>query len=237
MTANDKRAILLNMSAKTLAAVLLAAVLFSSKKDSTPGGKPPGKKKSPLAAQPAPSAGGVLLVGDSQSVAATSPGRRLAALLTKAGKPTRVIAKGGETASYFVGKGGGAGELARELSHKPAWVIVFLGSNEGANVARTPAMKPAMLKAHQRLKAIIDAAGAKALFVGPPMFGEKVRPGAGGRPINEGAAELVAGWQSIYNHFIDARPLTPEHTGVHFFGKGEAAAFAAALAPAVLGVL
>jgi len=234
------------MSAKTLAAVLLAAVFFSSKTNSSPGRIPPKKKSPPPAAQPAPSVGGFVLVGDSQSVAATSPGRRLAALLTKAGKSCRVIAKGGKTASYFVGKGGGAPELARELAHKPAVVIVFLGSNEAANVAAFPTKGGALnikqiaaqLRGHEELKAAIEAGGAKALFVGPPKFGPKVTSASGGLPLNDGAAALVVGLENIYSpHFIDARPLTPEHKGVHFFGKGEAEAFAAALAPAVLAAL
>jgi hypothetical protein len=65
----------------------------------------------------------------------------------------------------------------------------------------------------------------------------RVKSESGGRPLNEGAAALVPGLQAIYSDFIDARPLTPIHKGVHFFGKGEAEAFAAALAPVVLAAL
>lgn len=173
-----------------------------------------------------------MLLGDSQSVSPGSPGALLASSLG-----ARRLAKGGKTAAYFA-SGGGKAALLEELDKRPRWVIVFLGSNELANVSAFPlksgeldAKKAlAQAKGHEKLKALIEAYGAKALFVGPPQFGDTVKSESGGQPLNNAAPLLVPLLAKIYSpHFIDARDLTPPHKGVHFFQKGEAKAFATAL--------
>lgn len=179
----------------------------------------------------------ILLVGDSQSVGPVSPGAKLAALVG-----ANVIAKGGKTAAYFV-SGDGRAALNEALKSPRAWVVVFLGSNELANIAAFPeksgelsnARAVAQAKQHTKLKSIIEAAGARALFVGPPSFGAKVTSASGGQPLNNAAPLLVPLLKDVYgNQFIDARAYTPEHKGVHF-DKGSAEAFAANLAPVVKG--
>lgn len=184
--------------------------------------------------------GGILLLGDSQSVSESSPGARLARALD-----AERIAKGGKTAYWFIA-GPGRERLDEALARRPRWVIVFLGSNELANVAAFPTkageLDPkkalAQAKGHKKLRAIIEASGAKALFVGPPAFGEKTRSETGGQPLNNAAPLLVPLLEAVYSpYFIDARPLTPPHTGVHFFGKGEASAFASALVEPILQVI
>jgi len=179
----------------------------------------------------------ILLVGDSQSVGATSPGGRLAALIG-----ANVLAKGGKTAAYFV-SGDGRAALNAALKSPRAWVVVFLGSNELANVTAFPdksgelSTKRASAQAsqHAKLKKIIEASGAQVLFVGPPAFGAKVTSGSGGQPLNNGAPLLVPLLQNVYSdNFIDARGYTPDHKGVHF-DKASAEVFAANLAPLVKG--
>ena len=177
-------------------------------------------------------------MGDSQSVGPASPGGELQQLLEKSGFFVRTVAKGGRTAEYFT-HGTGWVSLSSRLEAKPKWVIVFLGSNELANVAAfpkkdgtlNPKLAISQAKGHRKLKALIEAAGAKALFVGPPNFGERVTSETGGQPLNNAAPLLVPLLQEIYgDNFLDARLYTPEHQGVHFFKpKGSAKAFAKAL--------
>lgn len=230
------------MKTSTLLAALLAGAVLLQPKNSSPGRKPkPAPKPQPKPAPKGPAE--LLLLGDSQSVGPTSPGARLAALLGKAGKKTAVLAKGGKTAAYFL-KGAGLAALVELLNKKPKAVLVFLGSNELANIAAFPNKEGnispkrvyAQGRAHEQLKKLLVKYGVKVLFVGPPGFGEKVKSESGGRPLNDAAPDFVDYLKTVYGpaELLDARPLTPPHTGVHFFGKGEAEAFAAELAPAVL---
>lgn len=178
----------------------------------------------------------LLLVGDSQSVASWSPGRQLAQLLEAAGYRVRVLAVGGKTAAYFAG-GKGSQAFAAALAERPAVVLVFLGSNELANVAIGGSEK-AQLNGHQRLKDAILQAGARPLFVGPPAFRADVKSAGGGAPLVAAMASLVPKLRTVYGekNFIDARPYTPDHKGIHF-DKKSAKAFALAVGPAVLRTL
>lgn len=211
---------------KLLLAFLLLAGAASSRSRPTPTAKPGAKRR-------AAARGGLLLIGDSQSVGANSPGGQLAALLG-----AQVEAKGGRTARYWVGDG-----LARLLSalklFAPKTVIVFLGSNELSNVALLPSMLKKELAAHTQLARLIRESGARVLFVGPPNFaaGLRTKDKQGkpqGAPLNDYSDALTEGLRAVYGYadFIDARPYTPAHKGIHFSNK-TGAAFAAALAPAV----
>lgn len=223
------------MKTKSLFGLVLGWLLLSG----APGGAP-GARRNSSKKEKNSSPGGILFLGDSQSVAANSPG----ALLAKA-LGAQVLAKGGKTAWYFVA-GPGREALNAALSWRPRWVVVFLGSNELANVAAFPSKAGELeakravtqAKGHAKLKKILQKAGAQVLFVGPPNFGATVKSETGGQPLNNAAPLLVPLLEAVYSpHFIDARPLTPTHKGVHFFGPGEAKAFAARLAGPVAEVL
>lgn len=179
----------------------------------------------------------LLLLGDSQSVPPHGPGLLLARLLEAFGYKCPVLAVGGKTASYFI-KGEGLQKLLAALAKKPRVVIIFLGTNELAGIALDGRMFGPYNKAHAKLREIINKAGARALFVGPPDFRATTK--GGGKdplPIVSAMPVFVPAMQSIYGpDFIDARPLTPDHKGIHF-EKSAAELFAKALAPKVVGKL
>lgn len=182
-----------------------------------------------------PAGSRLLLIGDSQSLQ-PGPGWQLAGLLRKAGYEVDLLAVGGKTADYF-SRGGGKQALLGALALRPRWVIVFLGTNEAADIALSPAMEKSQVKGHQLLKQLILGAGAKALFVGPPNFDADVK-GAGKdtRPIVAAFGVLVPRLRAVYGEafFLDARPYTPmPHSGIHF-GKEQALSFAKNLAPEIL---
>jgi len=162
----------------------------------------------------------ILLLGDSQSVAENpnSPGQLLAAKLTQAGYPCSVLAVGGKTAYFYSLTTKGRALLDEALALRPAVVVVFMGSNELANVALNPGTLGAQVRGHQKLEQLISEAGARALFVGPPDFAPGVTSEAGGGPLVSAAPRLVPPLRSAYGaqNFLDARPFTPVHRGVHF---------------------
>jgi lysophospholipase L1-like esterase len=178
----------------------------------------------------------LLLLGDSQSVGAASPGGQLAQLLRAAGYKVRVLAVGGKTAYYFSLSQEGRKLLMGELAQRPACVVVFLGTNELANVALGGlSFVKGQTKGHQALRDLITKSGARPLLVGPPNFRPSVTPEAGGSPLVEAMPALVPRLAAVYSaaNWLDARPLTPDHAGIHF-SKDAAADFARALAPAIV---
>lgn len=182
-----------------------------------------------------PVGGRLLLVGDSQSLQ-PGPGWQLVKLLRKAGFQVDLLAVGGKTADYF-SRGGGRQALIGALALRPRWVIVFLGTNEAADIALSPASEKTQIKGHQALLQLIRGAGARALFVGPPNFDSDVK-GAGKdtRPIVEAFPVLVPRLRAVYGEefFLDARPYTPmPHSGIHF-GEKQAESFARNLYPEIV---
>jgi len=220
------------MNKKTAAAAFLLAFLLGMPR----GGSSGGRKILPGA--------NILIVGDSQSVKENphSPGQLLAGKLRAAGFGVRVLAVGGKTAYYFSLTQEGRALLSGELAQRPAVVLVFLGSNELANVAVGGSEK-SQAKGHQALRDLIIKAGARPFFVGPPRFGAKVhskdKDGKDqGEPLENFTDSLTPRLRAVYTErdFLDARPFCPVHKGIHF-DKDSAEDFAAALAPAILARL
>lgn len=216
------------MNTKALAVGLMGLLFLGGRRSS-------GTRKIPVGSR-------LLLVGDSQSVGDLSPGGQLAQQLQAAGYKVRGLAVGGKTAAYFAG-GDGQPALLRELAQRPAAVLVFLGTNEAAAMATAPGLGGAgsgkgQSQAHKRLRDLITKAGARPLFIGPPNFRPNVKGENGVRPLVDTFPVLVPRLESVYTetNFLDARPLTPDHKGIHFDATG-AASFALALTPAVLAKL
>lgn len=216
------------MNKTTALGALLGLFLFS--------GRSSGRKLRPGAK--------LLLLGDSQAVGGLSPGGQLAGLLGEAGFKVRVLAVGGKTAYYYSLSQEGLRLFAAELAQRPAAVVVFLGSNELANVALGGlGFVKGQTKGHQVLRDLIIKAGARPLFVGPPDFGPNVRSKdkdgkEQGEPLVSAMPALVPRLEAVYgaDNFIDARPYTPDHHGIHFDPKS-AASFAKALAPRIVARL
>jgi|CXWL01.1.fsa_nt_gi lysophospholipase L1-like esterase len=180
----------------------------------------------------------VLLVGDSQSLP-HGPGDKLAGKLRAAGYKVVVLAKGGKTAKYFT-EGEGLRALTAELLQRPRVVLVFLGSNELANVALVMATLKGQIKGHQALRDLIIKSGARPFFVGPPRFRPNTKShdkadNEQGEPLETYSDALTSRLEAVYTskNFLDARPYTPDHAGIHF-KSDEAEAFAQALAPAIV---
>jgi len=186
-----------------------------------------------------PAGAPILIVGDSQSLPGGF-GDRLAAELRRAGYTVSVLAVGGKTGGYFTTGEGKQKLLAQLAALRPQVVLCLFGTNEAADIALSPSTEKSIIKGHLALKQLLNSAGARALFVGPPDFSPGVK-GGGKDPaqIIDAFPVLVPRLRAVYGeeNFLDARPYTPmPHTQIHF-GAKQAHAFAESLAPAVLEAL
>lgn len=191
----------------------------------------------------APLAGRILLVGDSLSLPG-QPGAYLAKFLAEAGRAIQVDAVGGRSAGSLLASGIQSGILAGELASKPAMVVVFLGTNDAANLAIGGSEK-GVDGAWRRLAEKIKASGARGIAIGPPSFapGTLVGRSPNRGPIAPGVEPLIAIQRRHFPEWLDARPMTSllttpgisrDAAGIHFFDKA-ARSFGGKLAEALEG--
>lgn len=174
----------------------------------------------------------VLILGDSLSAAANTPGGQLGARLKAAGAVSvKVNGKVSRSAvNFFAGNNGenGAMVLAAEVATSPQIVIVMLGTNDAASGVSTAADAAAFV----RIRDAFAKIGAEIWAVGPPSFAR---------------ADLTASSTTVYGtlagvfgttRVVDFRPMTvgaPRTAdGVHFTAPG-AATVGAKLATTLLG--
>jgi lysophospholipase L1-like esterase len=149
----------------------------------------------------------ILIVGDSMSADAQSPGAYLAAQLKDRGAAaTSIDAKVGRSAVSYLSLENGAQVLANEIkSFKPDIGIIVLGTNDlSRSVTKTEA-------AFTTLRDAFLAYNIPVLFIGPPLFVGSVKDQDLGKSYNELANATIAAAQRVFGlGFIDARPMTTD---------------------------
>lgn len=163
----------------------------------------------------------ILILGDSQSTTKDSPGGELEKRLERAGANVLRIAVGGKTASFYLHTEEGKALLQKGLAFGPSIVLIFLGTNEAANIAAGQ-KEAGMVK---NLRALADQCaktGATVFLLGPPSLDSSLEwKGV------KGSAVLPHFVDSLRKEFgaqlVDLVPLTDPvkgRSGVHFTGKG-----------------
>jgi soluble lytic murein transglycosylase-like protein len=146
----------------------------------------------------------ILLVGDSLSVGKASPGGQLARLLIAAGAEVRVLAVGGFTALQWL-QSPHLQEIQNALTLQPSIAIVFLGTNESANIA-AKGNEERLLKAHVELHHLLESKGAKVFSLGPPQFDTPA--------LADAEQRVISYLHDLYqNNFIDARSYAKPMSG------------------------
>ncbi len=203
----------------------------------------------------------ILLIGDSLSMVANSPGGRLAQRLRDSGAKVLVNATGGRSAGSFLSKKGncdsngcdgghGADQLAKALaSFNPDVALIMLGTNDLCNVAAGGGEK-FQLDSFAKIIGQMEDAGVKVIGIGPPMFPASDQPHKfkrGKPPVVYAKGDLIATGKTFIpklaakykpGQFIDSRDLTVDlatmanrKDGIHFTSGGDV--WAARLAEAV----
>lgn len=176
----------------------------------------------------------ILLVGDSLSVGAASPGGVLATALTEAGARVRVLAEEGLSAPSLVKTG--ISTLAAELSRGPTLVIFFLGTNDVGIAQSTDEA------AFTSLAQLVEGAGAVAVAVGPPSFPLSAK-NSSGKSMADGSILVYESLKKVFGvKLLSSREMTADiltteqgraSDGIHFSTEG-ASLFGQRLAAALL---
>ena len=162
-----------------------------------------------------------VLLGDSHSSGAGSPGGLLAKLLRRRGHTVTVNAKGGRSAASFLRTEDGAEVMVELADDHPDVVLVFLGTNDiGRGVKATRAA----------MEVIRKSFSSSVVAIGPPYWPE----GTDGERLNAGALDVFALEREVFTSAIDSIPLTRDigvdgraktatgSVGIHFNAKGAA---------------
>ena len=173
----------------------------------------------------------ILLIGDSLSLPG-GPGERLEKKLEARGHTVARVANGGKDYNYF------AKNLPKDDGYQ--LVIVFLGTNDAANleVVNLTKVEERRLKSMQKVKDAYPSSVVVAL--GPPAFPAPLSR-KDKRDLNPSADLIFKALLGVFPAVIDLRPMTQEiltpaqgraGDGVHFAAEG-----AEALADLVLAEL
>jgi lysophospholipase L1-like esterase len=178
----------------------------------------------------------ILILGDSLSASAFSPGGVLGQLLHGAGaQDVHINARVGRSAISFIQGENGLSQIASDISQfKPTKVIVFLGTNDINRGMTTPELA----RTATAMKAIRDAyklAHAEVVALGPPSY-DAIK-------FETAAPLMLDTIRGVYgiDRTLDIRPLTEmaqrSGDGIHFTADGARdAAPQIAAALATLGV-
>lgn len=161
----------------------------------------------------------ILILGDSLSSGAATPGGQLGQRLQAAGAASvRVNGKVSRSAvNFFSGANGedGMAVLMAEAAYRPQVVIVFLGTND-IGLPQGPDAA-----AFRRIAGAFP--GAQLVAVGPPSFARA--------DLTRGAPAVYATLQNVFGGVVDTRPMTADilttaqgrtSDGVHFTAVGAA---------------